>query len=192
MIKLIYGVGFNTRKYPAKVAGKNTREYNLWRNLLRRCYHPEYQRLQPTYIGCSASDNFKSYAYFYAWVRRQVGFSQLGFQLDKDLLIKGNKLYSESTCLFLPRELNSLLVSSRAVRGDLPIGVSAQGSKFQADCSTDNSSRYAGCFSTPEEAFQAYKQAKEAFIKLQAEKWKAHIDPRAFAALMVYEVQITD
>jgi len=189
---LIYGIGVNDRKYPAKVNGKNTREYALWQNLLKRCYNPKYQRTQPTYIGCSVSKNFRKYSYFYEWARQQIGFNQEVFQLDKDLLIKGNKLYSEDACLFLPRSLNSLLNSNKATRGNLPVGVSAKNGKFQVGCNTDKSSRYAGFFDTPEEAFAAYKRAKETFIKLQAEKWKAHIDPRAFAALMAYEVQITD
>ncbi len=189
---LIYGVGVNDRKYPAKVNGKNTREYALWQNLLKRCYNPKYQRTQPTYVGCAVSANFRDYSFFYQWVQQQVGFNLAGYQLDKDLLIKGNKLYSESTCLLLPRGLNALLISSKAARGNLPVGVSAKNGKFQVGCNTDKSSRYAGFFDTPEEAFYAYKQVKEAFIKRQAEKWKALIDPRAFAALMAYTVQITD
>lgn len=189
---LIYGIGVNDRKYPAKVNGKNTREYALWQNLLARCYNPKYQRAQPTYIGCSVSKNFRKYSYFYEWARQQIGFNQEGFQLDKDLLIKGNKLYSEDACLFLPRSLNSLLNSNKATRGNLPLGVSAKDGKFEVHCCTNKTSRYAGFFNTREEAFNAYKQAKEAFIKRQAEKWKALIDPRAFAALMAYTVQITD
>ena len=193
MAKLVFGVGINDKKYPSRKHGEDIKEYLLWRSILSRCYSPVYQRGKPTYVGCSASDNFKSYSYFHEWCRTQIGFNQQNFQLDKDLIFKGNKLYSEDTCLFLPRELNALLVTSKKYRGSLPVGVTAhQRGNFLAQCSTSSTSRYAGVFKTPEEAFQAYKQAKEAFIKLQAEKWKAHIDLRAFAALMAYEVQITD
>jgi hypothetical protein len=138
------------------------------------------------------SENFRRYSFFYEWAQQQIGLNHKGFQLDKDLLFKGNKVYSEDTCVFLPKELNNLLISSRRSRGRLPLGVSAHGSKFQAETHQGASSLYLGRFNTPEEAFQAYKEVKEAYIKAQAEKWKAHIDPRAFAALMAYEVQITD
>ena len=47
-------------------------------------------------------------------------------------------------------------------------------------------------FDTEIEAFKAYKQAKESFIKEQAEKWKSQIDIRAYNALMNYEVSIND
>ena len=192
MIRLVFGVGFNDGKYPAKVNGKTIKEYNLWCGLLERCYCPKLQKKRPTYIGCLVSENFKSYSYFYDWVQKQIGFGEKGFQLDKDLIFKGNKLYSEETCLFLPSELNSLLTTRKAARGILPVGVSANGNGFQAETHHGTNSPYIGRFNTPELAFQAYKQVKEAFIKRQAEKWKNFIDPRAYEALMCYEVLITD
>lgn len=192
MAKLVHTVGINDGKYPAKVNGKTLKEYAVWNSLLNRCYSPKYQRMWLTYVGCSASENFKNYSYFHEWCQSQIGFGQEGFQLDKDLLFKGNKLYSEETCLFLPSELNSLLLSRKAGRGKLPLGVSAVKGKFLACCSKGGIYQRIALFDTPEEAHNAYKQAKEAFIKTQAEKWKALIDPRAYAALMAYEVSITD
>lgn len=192
MTKLIYGVGINDGKYPVRVNGKILKEYNLWGSLLSRCFNPKLQRNYPTYIGCQASGNFKEYSYFYQWCQNQIGFGQEGFDLDKDLIFKGNKLYSEDTCLFVPSALNRLLLASKAARGSLPVGVCAHGYKFQATCKTDSPSSYLGRFNTIEEAFNAYKQVKEAFIKAQAAKWKAFIDPRAYEALMAYTVLITD
>ncbi len=192
MTKLVYGVGINDGKSPAKVKGKNLKEYDIWRGLLRRCYSPESQKKRPTYLGCSVSENFKSHSYFYDWVQKQIGFGQEGFELDKDLIFKGNKIYSEDTCLFLPSELNSLFTSCKRARGKLPVGVTLQSGRFRAQCSIDSVPSYLGYFDTPELAFQAYKQTKEAFIKLQAEKWEALIDPRAYEALLRYEVILTD
>jgi len=192
MTKLVCGVGFNDRKYLMWVNGKPTKEYDLWNSLLKRCYNPKYQQEKPTYVGCSVSENFKSYSYFHEWVQKQIGFGLDNFHLDKDLLLRGNKVYSEDTCLFLPMELNTLFTARRNHRGDFPLGVSILHGKFIAYCSTDKLSRRVGRFDTPELAFQAYKEVKEAFIKRQAEKWKNSIDPRAYEALMRYEVLITD
>ena len=143
-------------------------------------------------MGCKASENFKSYSYFYEWCQNQIGFNQEGYELDKDLILKGNKLYSEDTCLFIPSELNTLLINRRLDRGNLPIGVSAHQGRFRVRCCKGSPNRHIGLFNTPEEAFAAYKQVKETYIKAQAEVWKASIDPRAYQGLMLYTVSITD
>ena len=52
--------------------------------------------------------------------------------------------------------------------------------------------KHLGYFKTEIEAFNAYKQAKESFVKEQANKWKDQIDERAYNALMNYTVEITD
>ena len=190
--KLIYGVGFNDRKYPVSKEGKILKEYKVWQRFLERCYCPKYQKSNPAYFGCTVSENFKSYSFFHEWCQSQIGFGEEGFELDKDLIFKGNRVYSEDNCLFVPKRLNTLLLSSRACRGTLPIGVSIHNGKFLACCCREFTSRYIGHFNTPEEAFNAYKQAKESYIKLQAEKWKDQIDIRAYEALMRYEVLPTD
>ena len=51
---------------------------------------------------------------------------------------------------------------------------------------------FLGYFNTELEAFNAYKKAKETFIKEQADKWKGKIDDRAYNALMNYEVSVDD
>ena len=191
----VFGVGVSGTKYPSRVNGVQTKEYVLWQSMLKRCYSDTLKKKYPTYIGCGVSDNFKSYEYFYEWCHNQVGFSNKGWQLDKDLLVKGNKVYSESTCVFIPSEINSLLINCTASRGEHLIGVywSKTANAFVSRVSRNKGgSEHLGYFNTEIEAFNAYKKAKEAFIKEQAEKWKGKIDDRAYEALMNYTVEITD
>ena len=191
----VFGIGVLGTKYPSKVNGVNTKEYDLWQSMLKRCYSDTYQKKQPTYEGCECSENFKSFEYFHEWCHKQVGFANEGWQLDKDLLVKGNKVYSEKTCVFLPREINQLLVKSTASRGKHLIGVHWCNTKeaFVAQVRKNKGkSEYLGIFKTEIEAFNAYKQAKEAFVKEVAEKWKSQIDKRAYDSLMNYTVEITD
>ena len=195
----IYGVGILGAKYSSRVGGVLTKEYDLWYSMLRRCYSTALKNKYQTYKGCEVSENFKSYEYFYEWCNKQIGFGNDGngnpFQLDKDLLIKGNKTYSESTCVFIPQEINSLLIKRDNKRGDYLIGVCWDKAKkaFKAQVSMNKGKReYLGLFKTEIEAFNAYKIAKESFVKEQAEKWKGKIDPRAYNALMNYEVGIDD
>ena len=191
----VFGVGITGTKYQPTISGVKTREYALWKNMLQRCYSDTYRKKRPTYEGCEVSDNFKSYEYFYEWCNKQIGFGVKGWQLDKDLLIKGNKVYSESTCVFIPAEVNTLLVKREALRGKYLIGVSWNNTNKAFVAKVNKSkggSEYLGLFNTELEAFNAYKQAKEAFVKEQANKWKSQIDERAYEALMNYEVNIDD
>ena len=119
----VYGVGVIGTKYLVSEDGRDTKEYTLWNNMLNRCYNDTYKNKNQTYTGCEASENFKSYEYFYEWCNEQVGFGNEGWHLDKDLLVKGNKIYSEDTCVFLPHEINQILVKRTASRGNHLIGV---------------------------------------------------------------------
>ena len=191
----VYGVGIVGTKYPISEGGVHTKEYGLWKNMLRRCYSDTYKKKYPTYEGCKCSENFKSYEYFYEWCHNQIGFGNEGFELDKDLLVKGNKVYSEDSCIFIPTEINTLLVKSTASRGEHLIGVywSNTNKAFVARVNkSKGGSEYLGLFNTEIEAFNAYKTAKESFIKEQANKWKSQIDLRAYDALMNYTVNIDD
>ena len=191
----VCGVGISGTKYPITIDGVKTREYGLWKDMLTRCYSDAYQKKQPTYEGCEVSDKFKSYEYFYEWCQNQIGFGMQSFELDKDLLVKGNKVYSEDTSIFIPAEINSLLTKRTASRGGHLIGVCwhKREKAFVAQVNKGKGKREnLGYFNTELEAFKAYKIAKEAFVKEQAEKWESQIDTRAYNALMNYEVNIDD
>lgn len=189
----LFGVGI-LEDEPTKVNGKNLKEYELWSNILLRCYSKTYHKKHPTYSDCTVSENFKHYPYFKEWCYKQVGFGTKGWDVDKDILVKGNKIYSENTCCFVPNEVNKLFTKNNSVRGDCPIGVNFHktNQKYETKMTTGGKSLHLGVFNTELEAFFAYKQVKEAYIKEVAEKWKDDIDPRVYNALMNYQVEITD
>lgn len=193
--RLVHGVGINDGKYKAIVDGKTTCIYGKWQRMLGRCYDEKSLIAKPTYIGCSVSDMFKVYSSFYEWYKEQVGNDNPQWQLDKDLLFKGNKLYSEDTCVLLPKEINTMIIKNDARRGDCPIGVSyhKRDGIYSATCNYGKPMQvYLGSYSTPIEAFLVYKKAKESYIKQVAEQYKDVIDPRAYKALLEYEVNIDD
>ena len=172
--------------------GNILKEYRLWVSMLTRCYCEKYLNKNPSYKDCIVSDSFKDFTVFKKWCNSQV-FTN-GYVLDKDILVKGNKLYSEDTCCFVPQEINLLIVNNKASRGEYPIGVTKyRENKFRARLNKGSGVvKHLGYFLSPEEAFYAYKQAKEDYIKEVANKWRDKIDPRVYEALMNWEVSVDD
>lgn len=175
------------------VTGK-PKEYIVWNAMRQRCYNENTRKANERYKDVEISDCFKYYSNFKAWCDRQIGFNKEGFELDKDILVKGNRVYSEDTCCFVPREINVVLTYRRKDKGLYPVGVSYKKliGKYVSQISKHGEVVHLGCFSTPEGAFYAYKEAKEGYIKELAEKWKDQIDPRAYNALMNWTIEITD
>lgn len=190
----VFGVGVIGECLTVDSCGNRLKEYQVWKGMLERCYSDKFQAKKPTYKGCIVSENFVCYPYFKKWCNKQIGFDQVGWHLDKDILSKGNKVYSEDTCCFVPQEINSLLVRSNATRGKYPLGVSylTRLGMFEASVSLGGRNKRIGRFYNAQEAFYAYKEAKEAYIKEVANKWKGKVDPRVYEALMSWNIEITD
>jgi len=191
---LVYGVGVNDWGSLVRVDGKIIPEYQLWASMLTRCFCKKYKQRHPTYEHSTCCNEWLQMTKFIKDVSTMKGYGLNGWQFDKDILQKGNKLYSKDTCCFVPQELNLLLNKRDNRRGEWPVGVcfSQHAGKFIANLAVNGKLKHLGCFNTPEEAFQAYKVAKEDYIKEIAEKWKDRLDERVYQALLNYTVEITD
>lgn len=202
--KSVYRVGMIGVKYPATQNGKSTKECDIWRGILRRCYDKKRKQESITYKDATCCDEWLLYENFYEWIHSQENFDKWyngeRWAVDKDILIKGNKVYSPETCCLVPVNVNNLFTKRSNYRGDLPIGVSTNGNGFKFTCSnsisdlTTSTHGYPKTYSTPEEAFIAYKQYKESIIKQVAEIEynKGNITEKCYIAMMNYEVEITD
>ena len=191
---LVCGVGVNDWVGAVKVEGKPIKEYDLWQSMLQRCFSEKCKQKYPTYKDVTCSKDWLSMTKFIEDVSQMKGYGFDEWALDKDILQKDNKLYSKETCCFVPAEVNLLLTKCDNSRGEYPVGVcfhKATG-KFMARLRINGKLKHLGYFTTPEEAFQVYKLAKEAYIKAVAQKWKHLLDERVFQALMTYEVAIDD
>jgi hypothetical protein len=171
----------------------NIWQYKLWQNMLYRAYCPKYKQKFPTYVGVTVCSEWLYFGNFLEWVNREVGYGghKKGFALDKDLLIKGNKVYCPEACSFVPDAINLLLGSNAAIRGGLPIGVSKlKGSDtYRARLKCWGSEKHLGCYKTPAAASAAYKIAKEAHVKVVATQHRDSIKPAVYEALMNWKVE---
>lgn len=201
----IFGVGITGNKYPLSYIDKNgkkkrTKEYQTWCDMLRRCYDEKYKYY--TYKDAIVSKEWLLYENFYEWLHSQENFDKWSLlersAIDKDIICKGNKVYSSKKCCLVPTNINNLFTKSDIARGELPIGVALSGKDcngYIAYYSNGNKERiYLGYYYSADEAFQVYKQYKEKAIKriAQEEYNEGNITKQCYDAMMKYEVEITD
>lgn len=173
------GNGRWTKRLYANNKSRNTFSYQRWKDMHRRCRSGTSAQVQsPHYIGCSVVPEWETFDVFMEWAETQIGFSTKEYNLDKDLLVYGNLVYSPETCLFLPSQLNSFFISSRKTRGQWPQGVcwDSYYNKFRAQCSVDFKVTKIGLFDNPDDAHQAYKKVKEN----EARKWAQRLINKEF------------
>ena len=171
-LRLIYGVGINDADYVVQIretvsgTGKSRKRklvwicpfYSKWTGMLQRGYSKRLKKKYKTYEDCSVCEQWLTFSNFKAWMEGQ---NWEDCELDKDLLIPGNKLYSPTTCLFLNHRVNSILADSRTTKVGMPLGVSEKGNKFTARVIDHEGTRlWLGTFSTLESAHKAWQIKK--------------------------------
>lgn len=194
--KLIFGVGIKDANYVVEkfetigyIDGKRKRKliwfcryYRTWRNMLERCYSARYQECWPTYNGCTVTDEWLTFSNFRAWMEKQ---NWEGKQLDKDLLIEGNKVYGPDTCVFVSPMVNNFIIDSGAARGKWLIGVNwhKDRKKFQSSCSNPFTKKREnlGLFTCEQQAHEAWLKRK---LELAHELAAIQEDPRVAKALV--------
>lgn len=194
--KLVWGVGINDADYPVieshrelnsegewyTVVTRTCPIYQAWKGMLQRCYSKKFLEKMPTYIGCSVSEEWLTFSNFKQWMETQ---DWQGKQLDKDILFKGNKVYSKDTCVFITHMTNSFVTDSAKARGKYPIGVNLdkRSGRFYSSCGDPlgRNGCHIGTYDTPEEAYDAWR-----IVKLEYAKDVAGLqtDPRVAEALI--------
>lgn len=193
-----HGVGYKGEgEYKFTFDGGKTKSYTSWKNMMYRCYSKELHKKHATYSDCTVCEEWHNFQVFAKWYEENYyGIDGEKMNLDKDILKKGNKVYSPDTCVFVPVSINNLFLKKDANRGDLPIGVSfnKQDKIYIAGCSTNNKGiiEYLGSYNNPCDAYRAYKEFKEKLIKQIAVKYKGKIPNKLYDAMMKYTVEIYD
>ena len=180
----------------------HTWEYNKWQSMLQRCFDDKYKEKYPTYKDVTCCKRWLCFSYFledFEILKNEYNWSaDEKLNLDKDTLYKGNKIYSLENCILVPDWINLLFIKRDAKRGDCPIGVTyhKQCKKYEAQCNINGKLKNLGLYNTIEEAFNAYKIAKEQEIKRVAEDCVSNgyitKDSRLYNAMMGYQIGIDD
>lgn len=184
----VQGVGYiGVGKYVASKDYKVTEEYNRWVSMMQRGYSGDFKIKNPTYKDCTVCEEWSNFQVYAEWHTSQKGYGK-GFDLDKDILIEGNKHYSPETCCLVPAQINRAFTEQTNKRSGLPKGVrkNISGNYSVAVCS-EGKQEYVGTFKAIEEASKAYSKAKNVKCKELALRYKEDLDERVFLALMSRE-----
>ena len=197
-----YKIGYiGDGKYKVWKNGKMTKCYRVWYDMLRRCYDSKFHEKNPTYKNCKVCDEWLNFQNFAKWYyENYYEIEGRKMMLDKDILHKGNKVYSPENCVFVPNNINTLFIKNDKSRGECPIGVTynKRDKKFSAGCSiydfeeNKKKHKFLGYYETPEQAFESYKEFKENHIKDVADYYKEQIPKKLYDAMYNYEIEIND
>ena len=189
MIPVMCGVGYRG----CKDVDCKSEAYIRWHDMMNRCYNDKFHKRQPQYQGCTVCEEWHNFSNFKVWYNENK-YGNGALDLDKDILLKGNMVYSPETVCFVPHIINTLFLSGKRNRGKYPIGVyfeKAKG-KYRACLSWNEKQMKLGTYDSPEDAFNKYKQCKEEIIKNIAEQYKEKIPHKVYEAMVSWEIEITD
>lgn len=148
-----------------------------------------------SYKACSVCDEWLDFQNFAVWYENNIyHINDERMCLDKDILVKNNKIYCPDRCCFVPNHINMLFTKVNKSRGKYPVGVYYDNriDKYIAKCKSDGKSIYLGSYNTVEEAFIHYKIFKENEIKRVALLYEKYLPLNVFKALINYKVDIND
>lgn len=175
----------------------NVEIYKKWVSMLMRCYSAKFKEAHPTYQDAMCDPSWHNFQVFAQWWEdNYYSVEEERMELDKDIKIKGNKIYGPETCLIVPKSINTLFVKCDARRGQLPIGLrldpSSKKNPYMAKCCSGGKQVYLGNYDNPNTAFNTYKKYKENLIKKIANQFKHSITEELYGAMVAYKVEITD
>lgn len=165
--------------------------YVTWCNILKRSYSNSYQTVQPTYKGTSVSEEWLNFQNFAKWFNENYYTVEgVNVQIEKDLLVKGNKVYSAETCVFVPQEVNIFFSSAKSKESTLPTGISMVNGKYLVQVGmgkVGNKPKVSKCtFESLDDAKDFYVKCKQERAIQLADKYKDVLDKRVVAKLNSY------
>lgn len=155
--------------------------YKHWRLMIDRCMSKT--KIKKPYLDCKVCNDWMIFSNFNKWFEENYID---GFVLDKDILSKGEKIYSPDTCCFVPSCINTMVARRGKKKNGLPTGVfyTLNNTRFFAAITVNGKTERIGTFDTIEEASRAYNNKRKEIIIQVADKYKNMLDCKVYDAII--------
>lgn len=178
--KSVFGIGYiGYGVYKASIKSKHTKCYSIWRGMLQRCYY-QYKEFNTSYENVEVCDYWHNFQNFAKWFYENY---VEGWELDKDLLSIDKKIYSPSSCCFIPKEINCLIKKQKETTGTVKIK-----NKYKSQIGINKNHNHLGTFNSLDEANNTYKEEKKKHLISIAEKYKEQLNIEVYNKLINYEI----
>jgi hypothetical protein len=156
--------------------------HKTWQNMINRCHNPTYNDKYKSYSDCSVIEGWYDFRNFREWCEHTHPYNtEVKFELDKDMRLQGNRVYSPETCMWIPKKLNQYInevkgaSSVTGVKGVSPAMRSGEGvtdGVYEVRCADGKGGRvFLGHVNSIEEGSLIYKNYKEGRLKFLAEEY---------------------
>jgi hypothetical protein len=181
--KIHFNVGYlGAGDYYSISKGYRPESYDVWLNMIRRCYSEKHKELHPAYYNISeVCAEWHNYQIFAEWYENNKYNANGRLHIDKDILVKGNKIYSPETCLLVPQRINMIFMT-KSRKDDLPNGI-IHNKSSNTYVAFYNGIKY-GKYKTLEEAVDEHNRQKRLHIKEVAEEYKNIIPSHVYESLL--------
>lgn len=154
-----------------------------------RCYSNKYHEKSPQYRDCKMCDEWlDDKEAFYEWVvENYYRIDGERIDLDKDILVKGNKEYGPTTCVFAPHSINAFFENLTREPIYLP-----SLNKYRMNILIEGKTVNIGYYDTEEDAKKAFIKHKEAAILAKADLYKDRIPRKLYDAMVSWKIELSD
>lgn len=171
-----------TGKYKSRQDGKKTPAYLTWRGIIYRC--------KKGYYGASVCEEWKDFQNYAEWYYSQKHAGKDGFEIDKDLLGNGSKVYSSGNCCLLPAALNSFLSSyMRKPVSKYGKGIRKDSANYRVTVELSNRDICLGMYRSLEDAQMEYSHTKRQQLQDLVDKYSSFLGLRELRAIYCLPMQ---
>ena len=134
----VHGVGFiGDGEFKTSLNGRNNKAYLTWQRMLGRCYDNN-NASSNYYVDCSVSPEWHDFQNFAKWFYDNYPESDQEIHLDKDIKIKGNKVYSKESCLLVSLSENVSHAKAKSFKIISPTGETVNIYNLERFCKRNN------------------------------------------------------